>query len=128
MSTTAKSLPSDLTNVARDFVYLTVGFGVLAVQRLQAQRRELGEQLNTQLGAGRDGVAKLTDAVDTKVKAIESRLTALEERVDALLDQVEAKLPEQARGVVKQARTAARTARDQVRGLVHRTADAPRAA
>ena len=122
MPTTAKSLPSDLTNVARDFVYLTVGFGVLAVQRLQAQRHELSEQLNTQLGAGRDGVTKLTGAFDTTVKSFESRLTALEERVDAVLDRVEAKLPEQARGVVQQARTATRSARDQVRGLVHRAA------
>jgi ElaB/YqjD/DUF883 family membrane-anchored ribosome-binding protein len=126
MPASAKSLPSDLTNVARDFVYLTVGFGVLAVQRLQAQRHELSEQFNSQLGAGRDGVSKLSGVVDAQVKSLESRFTALEERVDAVLDQVEAKLPEQARGAVHQARTAARTARDQVRdqvrGLVHRAA------
>ena len=122
MNISAKSLPSDLTNVARDFLYLTVGFGVLAVQRIQAQRHELGEQLNSQLGAGRDGVAKISGAFEAQIKSLESRLTAIEERVDAALDQVEAKLPEQARGAVKQARAAARTARDQVRGLTHRAA------
>ena len=118
----ATALPRDIANVAKDLVYVTVGFGVLAVQRAQAQRRELQEKLNGQLGAGKSGIEKATVAFEQQVKALEARLAAVEERIDATLDQVEAKMPEQARAAFHQAREAARTARDQVRKLTTRAA------
>jgi cob(I)alamin adenosyltransferase len=118
----ATALPRDVANAAKDLVYVTVGFGVLAVQRAQAQRRELQEKLNGQLGAGKSGIEKATAAFEQQVKALEARLAAVEERIDATLDQVEAKMPEQARAAFHQAREAARTARDQVRKLTTRAA------
>ena len=116
------ALPRDIANVAKDLVYVTVGFGVLAVQRAQAQRRELQEKLSSQLGAGKSGFEKATAAFEQQVKALEARLATVEERIDATLDQVEAKMPEQAGAAFHQAREAARSARNQVRNLVTRAA------
>jgi hypothetical protein len=118
----ATALPRDIANVAKDLVYVTVGFGVLAVQRAQAQRRELQEKLSSQVGAGKSGIEKATAAFEQQVKALEARFATVEERIDATLDQVEAKMPEQARAAFHQAREAARSARNQVRNLVTRAA------
>jgi ElaB/YqjD/DUF883 family membrane-anchored ribosome-binding protein len=118
----ATALPRDIANVAKDLVYVTVGFGVLAVQRAQAQRRELQEKLSSQVGAGKSGIEKATAAFEQQVKALEARFATVEERIDATLDQVEAKMPEQARAAFHQAREAARSARNQVRNLGTRAA------
>ena len=118
----ASALPRDIANVAKDLVYVTVGFGVLAVQRAQAQRRDLQEKLSSQVGAGKSGIEKATAAFEQQFKALEARLATVEERIDATLDQVEAKMPEQTRAAFHQAREAARSARNQVRSLVTRAA------
>ncbi len=74
------SLPPPL----KDAFYTAVGFGVLGLQQLQVQRRDLRKQLRRVAGQ-------------------------VEERVDPLLDDLEARLPDGPRVVVKQAREAART-------------------
>jgi len=122
MPTDLSTLPRDVAHVAKDLLYVTVGFGVLAVQRAQATRRELAGRLADPIGTGRDGVEKASTLVEQQRKTLEARMTALEERVDAALDQVEARLPEQARTALHQARDAAKSAREQVRDLVHRAA------
>jgi hypothetical protein len=74
------SLPPPL----KDAFYTAIGFGVLGLQQLQVQRRDLRKQLRRAAGQ-------------------------VEERVDPLLDDLEARLPDAPRVVVKQARVAART-------------------
>jgi hypothetical protein len=69
----------------RDSIYTAVGFGVLAFQQAQVQRRELQREL-----------ARLAVEVD--------------EKVDPVLDDVEARLSEDLRPLFVQARAAARTA------------------
>ena len=115
---TAEKLASDLTNLAKDSVYLTVGFAVLAVQKAQVQRQNLQTRLDSQLGAGKTQLDKVSGTMETQLAGLDQRLTALETRIDTILDKLEATLPEQARDAMKQARDAARTAREQVRGLV----------
>ncbi|MGI9119158.1 MAG: hypothetical protein ACR2G7_03340 [Acidimicrobiales bacterium] len=39
------TLPKDLPKVLEDAAYLSVGFGVLALQRAQVRRRELEQEL-----------------------------------------------------------------------------------
>lgn len=43
----------------RDSFYVTVGFGVLAVQKLQVRRRELEKALDQQLAAPRQQLARV---------------------------------------------------------------------
>jgi ElaB/YqjD/DUF883 family membrane-anchored ribosome-binding protein len=111
----APTSPQDLTKLAKDAVYVTVGLGVISFQKMQLQRRDLEERVRGQV----DGLSK---RVEERVKTAEERFEAIESRVEAALDQFEERLPEQARAASKQARTAAKDARTQVRGLVARGA------
>lgn len=72
--------------LARDAVYVGIGFTILAAQKLQVQRREAGQ-----------------------------RLAELEERIDDALDQLQARLPDPAAGVLGHARHTVRAARRQPR-------------
>lgn len=83
----------DLLERARDAAYTAVGFGVLAFQRLQVERRQLAKDLYTSVG-GKPGVRRMARQVD--------------KAVDPVLDSVEEKLPEQARRAFRQARIAGR--------------------
>jgi hypothetical protein len=106
--------------LARDAFYVTVGFGVLIVQKAQVRRRELEQQMQTndQLKRLRTSLDALSHTVEQQALAVEHRVTVLEDRVDAVLDQVEGLLPEPTREVVHQARGAARAARHQLLELV----------
>ena len=110
----------DVTKVLKDAVYVTVGLGVLALQRVQVQRNELRKQLDGQVGDARTQLQSVTKVVDDRFKVVEERLQGVEERVETLLDQFEDRLPEQARELAKQARQAAKDARGQLRALVRR--------
>lgn len=131
----------EFTKAAKDIAYVTIGFGVLAFQKAQVQRREFTEQFQTQVvdnarsqiadargnfekvtAQGSSQFEKLTGSVEDRVKLVEERVADLEDRIDTLLDQVESKLPEQAAEIVKQAREVAKDARNQVRSLVGRAA------
>jgi len=92
-------MDDDLKARARDAGYTAVGFGVLAVQRLQVKRREVQKEVGRRVG-GKAGVA---DAVH-KVEAV----------VDPVLDQVEKQLPLQARAVMRTARTAGKAVQEQL--------------
>ena len=111
----APTSQQDLSKLAKDALYVAVGFGVITVQKLQVRRRELSARFRGQ-------VDDLGKRVDDRVKTVEERLESIESRVDALLDQFEERLPGQARAASQQARTAAKEARTQVRGLVSRRA------
>ena len=108
----------DVTKVLKDALYIGVGLGVLAVQKVQVQRQELRKQLKGQVGDARTQLSSVTKLVDERVQLVEERLSGVESRVDALLDQLEARLPTAAKETVQQARTAAKDARSQVRDLV----------
>ena len=84
-------MDDELRTRARDAGYTAVGFGVLAVQRLQVMRREIQKDVGKRVG-GKAGVASAVK----KVEAV----------VDPVLDKVEKQLPGQARVVMHTARTA----------------------
>lgn len=104
-----------VTDAVRDALYVGVGAGVIAFQKLQVQRVELtkavGAQFDDAKGTARgsyktargslDGVSDL--ALD-RAKVLEERLAGIEGRLETVLAQLEDKLPEQARDVVKSAR------------------------
>jgi len=105
--------PIEVSRLLRDAVYVTVGVGVIAVQKAQVQRRELQGQLEDSLADARQRLEELGDSV-------EDGLEGLENQFDVLLDEVESRLPEQAATAVRQAREAAKDAQRQLRELVGR--------
>ena len=82
---------------ARDAGYTAVGFGVLAVQKLQVKRRDLQKEVGRRVG-GKPGVRQAV----RRVEAV----------VDPVLDRVEKQLPPQARVVMHTARTASKVVQD----------------
>lgn len=126
----------DLTKALRDVLYVGVGLGVIAFQRMQVQRNDFTKQVKAHLadarqqieqmnsanpdlaGDARRSFDKLTEGFEERVKVVEERLVALEDQFDGIFDQIEEKLPEPARDLVKQARDTAKEARTQVRSLV----------
>lgn len=65
----ARSPIDDLASVAKDAAYVSVGLGVIAIQRLQVRRQELRKALRGHSGP-----------VGERLKALEERLGAAVER------------------------------------------------
>ena len=101
----------DLVKVAKDSLYVTVGLGLLAYQRLQVRRHELSR------AAEADGSSPLGKFVGDNLRLVEERMLDAEERIDRVLDEVESALPGPARAAVSNARNAARETRDGIRKL-----------
>jgi hypothetical protein len=108
-------ITDDIGRRVTDVVYVGVGFGVLAFQRLQVRRRELSAVLDQRVDEGR-----------TVVRSVEQTLIALDDRAAALeakvFERLESGLPEPARVVLQQARVAATTVRAQVRERLNQAA------
>jgi len=116
----------DLAKTVSDGVYITVGAGVLAIQKLQVRRQELLTQLKPLLGEAKGQFEKVagtvTENVEDQVKTLESRIDAVEGQIETLLERLQDELPDQAGEIVKQIQVAAKEARDQVRKVVSRAA------
>ena len=121
----------DVSRLAKDSFYVTVGFGLLAFQRAQVARQDLRKALDSQLGDARTNVERLSDTVDVRLKELEDRLEGvsqqleaayetIEERVEKILDDVEERMPETARDLLHSARQAAKEASGTLRDLVSR--------
>ena len=106
-------LTDEVTNAARDAVYVAVGLGVLGFQRAQVQRVELTRRLNREF------------ALDTKVDRARSAVSRSARRIDGLLDDasqfvesslspLEEQLPTTARDLAHRARAQARETRSQL--------------
>ena len=97
-----------VTDTLRDAIYVGIGAGVIAFQKLQVQRVELTKTVTTQIdearGSAQGSLDSVSSLVEGRVKLLEERLEGLEGRLEGLLAQIEDKLPEQARDLVKQAR------------------------
>ena len=92
----------DVNKTLKDAAYVTVGLGVLAVQKAQVGRRELTARVGTQLNETGEQVQKLA-------RQIEGRL-------QPVLGQLEGAVPAGAKDLVKQARDAAEKAQAQLLG------------
>ena len=90
-------MDDELLTRARDAGYTAVGFGVLAVQKLQVKRRDIQKEVGARIG-GKEGVGKAVRRVEAAV--------------DPVLDKVEHVLPGQARVAVHTARLAGKVVRE----------------
>ncbi len=97
---------ADVTKTVKDAAYVTVGLGVLAVQKAQVARRDLTRQVETQLTQTGEQVRGLSKKV--------------EERVQPVLAQLDEYVPTQAKDLVRQARTAAEGLQSQLRTVTVR--------
>ena len=114
----AENVVDDVTKALRDVLYVSVGMGVIAIQKAQVRRQELQKQLKGQWGDARGQFDKLGDTFEDRVKVVEDRLSDVEQQVDDLVDQLQDRLPEPAADVVRQLRRATKDVRGQVRELV----------
>jgi hypothetical protein len=67
----------DLTKIAKDAAYVTVGLGVIAFQKLQVQRRELEKRLKGQTADVSDQLEGISKLVTDRVKLVEERVQGL---------------------------------------------------
>ena len=93
-----------VTDAVRDALFVGVGAGVIAFQKLQVQRVELTKAVNAQFDEAKGSLDIVSDLALDRVKVLEERLSGIEGRLETVLAQLEEKLPEQARDVVKTAR------------------------
>ncbi|MCU1503302.1 MAG: hypothetical protein JWM12_2656 [Ilumatobacteraceae bacterium] len=104
-----------LLGAVRDAAYVTVGFGVLAVQKAQVRRRELATTISERFGVNKQ-------QVEDAIAAFEARLTKFDQAVEASVDHavgiIGERLPDQAEMFLNQVNSVAKTARRQVRGLL----------
>ncbi|MDO8361747.1 MAG: hypothetical protein Q7V88_02535 [Actinomycetota bacterium] len=112
------ALDDRLVAAARDAAYVTVGFGVLAVQQVQVRRRELVKSLGDRVGTSRSQADELRTTLEARMAKLDQRFDALEAKLDSTVSKVEERLPEQAAALVGQAHDLAKAARKQVRGLI----------
>lgn len=110
--------PAAVTGAVKDAVYITVGLGVLAVQKVQATRRDATKALADQFGNGKLQIDEIVEAIEARVATLDTKLVALETKLDSAVDGLEQRLPERVGALLGQAHDAAKTARKQVRGLV----------
>jgi hypothetical protein len=97
----ADKIVSAVTTTLKDAMYVSVGAGVLIVQRAQVRRQELRRHFADQVETGRDRLGGIT-------KTVEAGVASIERRVDVVLDDVQARLPSQAAEMLTTARNAAR--------------------
>lgn len=100
----------EVSKAFKDALYVSVGLGVIAVQKAQVRRQELQKQLRGQAGDAREQFGSVSTFMEDRVKLVEERVS------DLLQD----RLPEQAGDLVKQARATAKDARGQLQSLVNR--------
>jgi hypothetical protein len=113
----AEMTVQDLTKTLKDAALVAVGFGVLAWQKTQVQRRELEKQFEASTAQIREQLAKVAGEVEERFEPVVGA-------VEASLDQFEGRLPEQAREVFKQARSTAKEANTKLRSFVDASAKA----
>jgi hypothetical protein len=76
----AQSPIDDLTAAVKDAVFVSVGLGVIAFQRLAVRRNELSKAISAQAEEARGALDLVGAAVGERVKAVEERVGATFDR------------------------------------------------
>jgi hypothetical protein len=69
-----------VAHAVADVAYVSVGLGVLALQRLRVRRHELGKAFGGQADAAGGALDLVSTAVGERLKAVEERVGAVLER------------------------------------------------
>ncbi len=113
---------TEVTKVAKDAAYVTIGLATLAVQKAQIRRREIATALADQFGTGKAQIEEVVDAIEARLATLDSRLVAFEGKLDVAVEDLEKRLPERAGALLGSAHTAAKSAREQVRSRLVKAA------
>lgn len=115
-------LDDKLVAALRDAAYITIGFGVLAVQQAQVRRREVVKALAHRFGSSRAQLDEVLADIEAQLSKLDERFDAIDGKLDAAVEKFEERLPDQAAALVGQAHDLAKAARRQVRGLIRTAA------
>ena len=85
-----------LVAAVRDAAYVTVGFGVLALQQAQVRRREIVRSLAERFGTSKTQVDELLAKFEAQVAKFDARVIEMETKVDSAIEQFEERLTHQA--------------------------------
>jgi TolA-binding protein len=110
---------------AKNALYMTIGLGVLAIEQVQVQRRQLVDWLSGQATELRGSLETMQSRIEDTVKATEERVTAFEEHAEALLTDVQGRLPESVKDLAEQSIDYATQAQAKVFDLVGFTPPKP---
>jgi hypothetical protein len=108
-----ENITDEVTKVAKDALYVTVGFGVMAAQKANQAVKELQERVDARMESGKG-------SWNEQWKSLSETMTSIEDRVETALDDVQERLPAQAKDAMGKARETVKDAREQVLGLVNR--------
>jgi len=108
-------LTDTLTETLRDAVYVTVGLGLLGVQKAQVRRRDLESQLAGVARQVEEQLAPQRQAVLDLATQLESYVTPVRAQLETQLDALSANLPPQVHEYVEQARAIAKETESQLR-------------
>ena len=111
-----ENITDEVTKVAKDALYVTVGFGVMAAQKANQAVKDLQARFDENVTSGK---SSWTD----QWKSLSEQLTTLEEKWESALDDVQDRLPTQAKDVLGKARESAKSAREQFLGFVNRNSE-----
>src|SRR5687767_2280470 len=92
---TPKAAAEDLTKLAKDAFYVSIGLAVIAFQKAQVQRQELRKQVSGQVDDAKAQLQSLSKRFEDRVKVVEERLEGVESRFETLLDQRDERRAEQ---------------------------------
>ena len=120
--TSLTEISEQMTKAAKDALYVSIGLGVLAFQKVQVQSHDLTKTVEAGLSRGREQVTKFAANFEGPLGQFDAQIDALEARLDNVLDGVQARLPKPAADAVGQVRKTAKAARTQVRDLVRSAA------
>ncbi len=76
----ARMQVEDVASALKDAAYVSVGLGVIAFQRLQVRRNELGKQLSEQATLAQGALDVVGTLVGDRVKLVEERVGAVLDR------------------------------------------------
>ena len=73
----------DVTKTAKDALYVTVGLGVIGLQKAQVRRREIARQVETQLSETSEQLQKLARQVQEQLDPIVKQAREAQEQLVA---------------------------------------------
>jgi chaperonin cofactor prefoldin len=111
-----ENITDEVAKVAKDAIYVTVGFGVMAAQKANQAVKDLQERVDAGLESGKG-------TWNDQWKSLSETLTSIEDKVETTLDDVQGRLPEQAKDLMGKARVSVKDAREQVRSRIVRPED-----
>lgn len=100
---------ADVTSTVKDAAYVTLGLGVLGIQKAQVRRVELAKQVADQRRLIEHQLAEASRTVQGLARDLDARVEPVRGQLGAQIDAVQERLPDPLREAVQHARAVARS-------------------